>query len=402
MPNRLPLVTTDGLIQQVQASDNLKVPGFLALGTLTQAEIDALTPSNGVTVYNETNKQFESFENGIWITKLNVISTARDFFVATTGSDSTGSGSAENPWATIDKALSYLANFVILAKVTIYIAAGDYTSTSSTLIINHPNGDKIYILGDYSTETITFSSVSGSSGNYNYIMTNSLLNPGYIDNDYVLIYGSASTASNEQRVHGVLKVVSHTANTVTLNTIDATVASGGTFYVSLPRVKFARPILITHPLASITGIQNLYNVSGTYDNFIQIDQVLVGLVTFNHCIFMNTNASQHGWNRNYLGTSVQLNYCGMRNFLGGWFCGSAAALALNNSGSTYCTYGIWSYGRGVVQLVYVHMTRNTIALYADFMSVIFLGGGAVLFSNNGTLSSPASGADGNHNSYINY
>ena len=402
MANRLPLVTTDGLIKQVQASDNLKVPGFLTLGTLTQSEIDALTPANGVTVYNETNNQFESYENGTWITKLNVISTERDLYVATTGSDSTGTGSIANPWATLDKALSYLSKFVILAKVTIYVAAGDYTATTSTLIINHPNGDKIYIVGAYDTETIQFSSVSGSSGNYNYVMNNSLLNPGYIDNDYVLIHGSVSIASNEQRAYGVLRVASHTVNTVTLNSIDASAASGGTFYVTLPRVKFARPITITHPLAAMTGIQNLYNISGTYDNFIQVDQLLVGLVTFNRCIFLNTNASQHGWNRNYPGTSVQLNYCGMRNFLGGWFCGSAATLAMSNSGSTYCTYGIWSYGQGVVQLVYTHMIRNTTALYADFMSLIFLGGGTVLFSNNGTNASPAAGSDGNHNSYIRY
>ncbi len=69
----------------------------------------------------------------------NLISADTTFYVATTGSDTTGDGSSGSPWATLRKALSYLDEYRILgsAKVTISIAKGKYTETSQ-VPVNHP------------------------------------------------------------------------------------------------------------------------------------------------------------------------------------------------------------------------------------------------------------------------
>ena len=402
MPNRLPLVTTDGLIQQVQASDNLKVPGFLALGTLTQAEIDALTPSNGVTVYNETNKQFEIYENGEWKPKLSTSSVAKDLYISTTGNDTTGDGSSGNPWASIDKALEYLDGFVLTQDATIHISRGSYTGATSPLNIRHPQGDKISIAGEYFLDTVVFSSVSGWSGNYTYILSTSNTSE-YTYLDYVLVYESVSTASNEISAFGVLQVVGiHPGVAVHLKSINTSAASGGTFSVSIPQVKWARPINITAPLKLLSGIHHIYDVTGEYDTFIGIDQVLVGMVTIQDNIAINTHASQTGWNRNFTNTGVALIRSGFYNFKTGWFCGNAAALAMNRSGSTYCTNGIWSYSLSGVSQVYSHCVRCTLGLNAQYMSIISLGGGYTALSGNTTNASPANGTVGNDNSTIVY
>jgi len=44
----------------------------------------------------------------------NLISADTTFYVATTGSDTTGDGSSGSPWATLRKALSYLDEYRIL------------------------------------------------------------------------------------------------------------------------------------------------------------------------------------------------------------------------------------------------------------------------------------------------
>ncbi len=51
---------------------------------------------------------------GVTIQEPKVISADTTFYVATTGSDTTGDGSSGSPWATLRKALSYLDEYRIL------------------------------------------------------------------------------------------------------------------------------------------------------------------------------------------------------------------------------------------------------------------------------------------------
>lgn len=48
------------------ANGNAKVDGFVQFGSLTTTERDALTPANGMVIYNETDNKFQGYENGAW------------------------------------------------------------------------------------------------------------------------------------------------------------------------------------------------------------------------------------------------------------------------------------------------------------------------------------------------
>jgi hypothetical protein len=56
--------------------------------------------------------------------------TQNEFYVATTGSDSTGNGSAASPWATIQKARDHIEanglNDAMTGDINVYVGAGDY------------------------------------------------------------------------------------------------------------------------------------------------------------------------------------------------------------------------------------------------------------------------------------
>ena len=106
-------------------------------------------------------------------TKL-LISANTTIYVATTGSDTTGTGLAGAPFASISKALASIAGMLIASGVivTIQVADGVYT-VASAITIDHPDGDKIQILGNTSAETtVAISSINTTAktitvaGNY--------------------------------------------------------------------------------------------------------------------------------------------------------------------------------------------------------------------------------------------
>ena len=75
--------------------------------------------------------------------------------VATTGSDATGDGSPNAPFASISQALASIRNKLVASGVTVTIQVADGTyAVTSTITINHPDADKIQIIGNTSAETV--------------------------------------------------------------------------------------------------------------------------------------------------------------------------------------------------------------------------------------------------------
>lgn len=66
--------------------------------------------------------------------------------VAPDGDDDLGSGSEAAPWATIERALTQAARFVLLRPLTIRLADGEYTLGQS-LVFDHPQGSLITLAG---------------------------------------------------------------------------------------------------------------------------------------------------------------------------------------------------------------------------------------------------------------
>ena len=91
------------------------------------------------------------------------LATNTNYYVATTGNDSTGNGSSGSPWLTIQHALNYVSNNLDLSgyTVTINVADGTYAAVS---ISNPFVGDGTVILsGDVTTPANCFISSSSSS-----------------------------------------------------------------------------------------------------------------------------------------------------------------------------------------------------------------------------------------------
>lgn len=82
------------------------------------------------------------------------ISTNTTIYVSPTGSDSTGAGTAGSPYASIGKALLSIVGKSIDGGVTVTIQCADGTyNIANTIVIDHPDADKIQILGNTSAET---------------------------------------------------------------------------------------------------------------------------------------------------------------------------------------------------------------------------------------------------------
>lgn len=83
----------------------------------------------------------------------NIITSDQTIYVATTGDDVTGDGTVGTPYATIAKALETLDARAIAADATVTISIADGTyNTSASINVNHPNGDRIQIIGNTGSE----------------------------------------------------------------------------------------------------------------------------------------------------------------------------------------------------------------------------------------------------------
>ena len=50
----------------LDVNGNAKIGTELLLGNLTTVQRDALTPANGMIIYNTTDNKFQGYENGAW------------------------------------------------------------------------------------------------------------------------------------------------------------------------------------------------------------------------------------------------------------------------------------------------------------------------------------------------
>jgi hypothetical protein len=119
--------------------------------------------------------------------QVGVFRTDTTVYVSTTGKDTNSGLSESTPFRTISKAFSFLKNYTFLedADITISVAAGVY-NISSTLVMDHPQGDRITLQGasgtvsninDVSEYTDT-TSLSGRVGSRTYQTIRRPLNEG--------------------------------------------------------------------------------------------------------------------------------------------------------------------------------------------------------------------------------
>ena len=168
---------------------------------------------------------------GLALAAKGLISADTTIHVATTGSDVTGTGAAGTPFASISRALASIANKLIAsgATVTIQVADGRY-SLASTIAIDHPDGNKIQIIGNTAAETsvaITAIDVAlktiAVAGNYA---------AGIHVGDELAIAGSTTAGlDGSYTVSGVAYSAGNTVVTCAAETFASAVVGGGTIVI---------------------------------------------------------------------------------------------------------------------------------------------------------------------------
>ncbi|KHK02063.1 hypothetical protein [Desulfovibrio sp. TomC] len=130
-----------------------------------------------------------------------LLSANTTIHVATTGSDVSGTGAAGMPFASISKALGSIAGKLIASGVTVTIQVADGTyAISSTIAIDHPDADKIQILGNTSAETtVAIASIDTAAktftvaGNY---VSNADAAKNIVIGDIIGLTGSSTSGLN--------------------------------------------------------------------------------------------------------------------------------------------------------------------------------------------------------------
>ena len=176
--------------------------GLFSSGTLTRARVHASSNSGALVNFSAGNKRiFGNCPAGRWILADTTL------YLATTGSDTTGDGSATAPWATIARALRFLRDRWIAsdATVTIQLADGLYTMTAPVEIA-HPCGSRLAILGEHTyakTMSVVVSS-SGGSGAWSLVLQLNNVTDIAVG-DYVLVT-AASAGTNPLYTEGCHEV----------------------------------------------------------------------------------------------------------------------------------------------------------------------------------------------------
>ena len=375
--------------------------GPIRLPNLTTIERDALTPADGMVIYNSTTDIFEYYEDGAWVGKANAITTATTLYVKTTGNDTTGDGSSATPWATIDKAMAYLSERTLTAEVIIDIEEGSYPTTS-ILTLKHPQGGNISIKGDYKYDsgcTLTATdSTSGTHSDYTFTVTDIA---DYTVGMFVTII-SASGGTNPTYCVGTLEIMSKSGSSVVLRWPDVTASASGAVSanISVPKVEWLRPIAITSSIAEIAGININYDCT-TNILLVYVAPQIPTKVRFNFCCFCNSNANRYGQFNAGLNSYTYCYMVGFYNMY--WAVISTAAGKFEYSGCTNCALGFYSYYGSTVITAYIHMIGITgVALTAYGQSCIQPDAGGSVLINTGTDAVPSFGTEGNRNCRMEY
>ena len=53
--------------EKLSVEGNVKAAGFIQFGSLSTAERDALTPANGMVIYNTTASKFQGYAGAAWV-----------------------------------------------------------------------------------------------------------------------------------------------------------------------------------------------------------------------------------------------------------------------------------------------------------------------------------------------
>lgn len=300
-----------------------------------------------------------------------LISTNTTIYVATTGSDTTGTGASGTPYASIAKALSSIANKLIASGVvvTIQVADGTY-AVGSTIVIDHPDADKIQILGNTSAETtVAISSIDTTAKTFT--VAGDYTGSIQIGDD-VLISGSSTTGLNGgYRVSGVAFAGGYTTVSCAAETFASSAVNGGNIII-MPcnRCRLissaANCFVVKKELAQLSGMSVRAASAGSNTGILAQKPVM-----------MLSNMALCDFNFSIAVTTALVNI--RRNLFKGNFAGIVAS------------YNATVFFAGPENCVFDH---NTFGVYASSQSLVTLSGTTPVLRDNATAYSPDLGTTG--------
>jgi hypothetical protein len=164
-----------------------------------------------------------------------LISSSTTIYVATTGSDTTGTGLFGAPYATISKALSSIAGKLIASGVvvTVQVADGTYT-VSSSIVIDHPDADKIRLLGNTGSET-AINVASIDTVNKKFVVSgNYTATVGLASGDKFTVTGSSTASLNRSYTINGTPVYTGGNTEITVSESIASATVGGAVITAKP------------------------------------------------------------------------------------------------------------------------------------------------------------------------
>lgn len=185
-----------------------------------------------------------------------VLTADTTFYVSTTGSDTTGSGTSGAPWATVQKAVDYITGYIDPSQyqVTIKLADGTYTVTSTIFLRPNSFAKPPIILGNTSTPANVVVSLSGggdlwqmayggawiikalkytaTSGNGTYVKAGSLI----LDN---CVLGACAANTVFALLNGAITVQGGTTITGTHSVNVFVTRLGGNIYIAAQNITFS-------------------------------------------------------------------------------------------------------------------------------------------------------------------
>lgn len=265
-----------------------------------------------------------------------IITSNVTFYVATTGNDTTGTGSISAPWATPHQAMKYLRQRLILdgVTVTVSVADGTYTFTTS-LNVDHPQGRQITITGGTTTGTRPTTTLNGGG-----IVGNTSGSLAYND---ALLNAYYNTKWQFNGCHGIISAAGSGVY------IDKVLIRGNNFLNSFGVVTNSAT------LASTSGSINLGTKVAVHNFYYGINTFMGGSINAHSATVTNctayaicayyggqilcesavANNSGHGFLVNFNGTLQAQYTTGNYNTITGY--------QTNFGGSIYCGYSTANY-----------------------------------------------------------
>ncbi len=301
--------------------------------------------------------------------------------VATTGNDATGDGSPNASFASISRALASIRNKLIASGVTVTIQVADGTYTiSSTIVIDHPDADKIQIIGNTSAETVVAIAAIDTSartitvaGDYT-----SSIQVG----DILGLTGSSTNGLNGAYVvSDVSYSGGNTVITCSAETFASATAGGGSIVIkpcnrAVIKYQGQDYIFIFNIKRSLISIQG-FRIENENDIAIGVTVTSNASAAIYNCIFIRGGRGmlvQYGANCEICGVIFKYSYY----------------------------TGILSHSHGLAYLTGVNVLDSCSVAIMASMTHVYAPQNSCLLRNNMTDFSPAANMIGNNNAIIAY